>query len=500
MKNIFIIKLFVLTSYISFSQFWDVTTPTKLGGTVNTEFDEILPIFSSDSSTLFFTRSFSPENIGGVNDQDIWFSKKDKDGMYTSCSPLSSLNSKYNNGVFGINKSGTAIYLIDAYEGKKDQKKGCAVATGKNGLWSKPSHLDITNLDIDGDAYGFHINSKEDVLIISYKGTSTLGEEDLYVSKKMNGVWQQAVHMGKQINTSGFEISPFLSKNSDTLFFSSNGLGGLGDADVFYSVRQDESYTNWSTPVNLGNKINSPKFDAYFSYNETTIFLASNRDGVNSDIYTSKILFPDPLTGTLVSKNVSIYQGKDGKVDITIKGGVAPYTYKWSNGNSMEDLVNVPKGDYTVIVTDMKGKTVELKASLTEPVLKVGTDIATLIDLNPIYYNSGKWDLRKDATIELDKVIKVMNEHPSMVVELGSHTDCKSAVKFNKDLSQKRANAAVAYIQKSITNPKRIYGKGYGESKLKVNCPCEGKVKSTCPEEEHAKNRRTEFLIISMGK
>ena len=136
MKNIFIIKLFVLTSYISFSQFWDVTTPTKLGGTVNTEFDEILPIFSSDSSTLFFTRSFSPENIGGVNDQDIWFSTKDKDGMYTSCSPLSSLNSKYNNGVFGINKSGTAIYLIDAYEGKKDQKKGCAVATGKNGLWS----------------------------------------------------------------------------------------------------------------------------------------------------------------------------------------------------------------------------------------------------------------------------------------------------------------------------------------------------------------------------
>jgi outer membrane protein OmpA-like peptidoglycan-associated protein len=85
-----------------------------------------------------------------------------------------------------------------------------------------------------------------------------------------------------------------------------------------------------------------------------------------------------------------------------------------------------------------------------------------------------------------------------MVVELGSHTDCRGSIASNATLSDNRAKASAGYIQARITNPERIYGKGYGESKLITNCPCEGTVKSTCPESEHQKNRRTEFLIIKM--
>jgi outer membrane protein OmpA-like peptidoglycan-associated protein len=492
--------LFILLSITSYSQFWDVTIPKKLEGTINSEFDEISPVFSSDSSYLYFIRSFSPENTGGINDQDIWYSEKDNKGIYSKSSPLTSLNNKLNNGVFGISNNGESLYLVDTYQGKKDKKKGCSVAIGKNDSWSKPNHLNIPNLDIEGDAFGFHINNTEDVLIVSYKGMNSIGEEDLYVSKKVNGEWQAVIHMGKDINTNGYEISPFLSKNSDTLFFSSNGLGGLGDADIFYSVRKDESFTNWSSPKNLGNKINSSKFDAYFTYNKTTLFFSSNRDGMNSDIYSSKIISPDPLSGTISSKNVTIIKGQNGSVDITIKGGESPYSYKWNNGSLTEDLANVQKGEYSVIVTDIKGRKLELKATLTEPILKVGSDIATLIALKPIYYDMGKFEIRKDAAQELDKIIKIMNENPEMVVELGSHTDCRSSKDYNQKLSQKRANSAVSYIQKQIKNPKRITGKGYGESKLKINCPCEGKVMPTCPEEDHAKNRRTEFLILSMGK
>jgi outer membrane protein OmpA-like peptidoglycan-associated protein len=127
--------------------------------------------------------------------------------------------------------------------------------------------------------------------------------------------------------------------------------------------------------------------------------------------------------------------------------------------------------------------------------IEVGGNLADLIDIKPIYFDLGKYDIRKDAAVELDKIVSIMNQYPKMVVELGSHTDCRSSKAFNQKLSQNRAKASADYIKTRITTPTRISGVGYGEAKLKVNCPCEGTVKSTCPEEEHAKNRRTEFII-----
>jgi outer membrane protein OmpA-like peptidoglycan-associated protein len=97
-----------------------------------------------------------------------------------------------------------------------------------------------------------------------------------------------------------------------------------------------------------------------------------------------------------------------------------------------------------------------------------------------------------------ENIVAVMNENPTMVIELGSHTDCRSSYAFNEKPSDRRAKASAEYIKKRISNPERIYGKGYGESQLKVDCPCEGAVKSDCSEEEHQRNRRTEFKIIKM--
>ena len=91
-----------------------------------------------------------------------------------------------------------------------------------------------------------------------------------------------------------------------------------------------------------------------------------------------------------------------------------------------------------------------------------------------------------------------MNEYPSMIIELGSHTDCRGTIQQNQTLSDNRAKASADYIKSKITNPERISGKGYGEAKLVSDCPCEGTVKSKCSEEEHQKNRRTEFIIIKL--
>ncbi len=129
-----------------------------------------------------------------------------------------------------------------------------------------------------------------------------------------------------------------------------------------------------------------------------------------------------------------------------------------------------------------------------EPEVK---DLRELVQINPI--NLDKFNIRPDAAKELDKVVEVMNRYPNMVVELGSHTDCRASKAYNEKLSSNRAKASAEYIKKRITNPERIYGKGYGESRLLNDCACEGNVKSDCSEEEHEKNRRTEFKVISTG-
>jgi LysM repeat protein len=131
---------------------------------------------------------------------------------------------------------------------------------------------------------------------------------------------------------------------------------------------------------------------------------------------------------------------------------------------------------------------------------KLGSDIATAININPIYFDLNKFNIRKDAKIELDKIVRILNEYPQMILELGSHTDCRESIAYNQILSDKRAASSINYIKKRISNPERIYGKGFGESRLVNDCACEGSSISDCSEEDHQLNRRTEFIVIKIGK
>jgi outer membrane protein OmpA-like peptidoglycan-associated protein len=128
--------------------------------------------------------------------------------------------------------------------------------------------------------------------------------------------------------------------------------------------------------------------------------------------------------------------------------------------------------------------------------IDIGLDLARIFNLKPIYFDLNKWNIRADAKIELNKIVKALNDNPTVEIELGSHTDCRSSKSYNIKLSDKRAKASAAYIKSRITNPSRIYGKGYGESMLVNGCECEGTIKSTCTEAEHQANRRTEFKIV----
>jgi outer membrane protein OmpA-like peptidoglycan-associated protein len=122
-------------------------------------------------------------------------------------------------------------------------------------------------------------------------------------------------------------------------------------------------------------------------------------------------------------------------------------------------------------------------------------EISKIIDINPIYYDLAKWNIRSDASMELDKVIEFLNSNPDVILELSSHTDCRGSDSDNLILSEKRAQAAADYIRKGIINPNQIVGKGYGETSPVKDCPdC-----SNCSEENHASNRRTEFTIVKIS-
>ena len=236
-------------------------------------------------------------------------------------------------------------------------------------------------MDIEGAAYGFHVNEDENVIIISYEGPNSQGQEDLYVSVKNGESWSAPQHMGNAINSAGFEIGPFLSKSQDTLFFTSDGFGGEGGADIFYSVKNG-GWTSWSAPINLGPKINSPKFDAYFVHSGRDCYWSSNRDNERSDIYHAVILDPPPLAVSCSVVDVSVFEGNDGVFELKLDGGAAPFTYAWSDNamaGTQEVIVNeagyeigvtlsgLATGEYTVTVTDKAGQSAVATCFIEEP-------------------------------------------------------------------------------------------------------------------------------------
>ena len=431
------------------AQFWDHSDPERLGGEVNSEAEESIPVFSKDSSFLYFVRTFDSSNKGGENDQDIWRSEMGENGNYISCQLVKSVNNKYNNAVLGLNKTGTTMYLLNSYDGKKDFDKGIAVSNYNSGNWSSPEKIEIPGLSIEGNFYGFHVNEDENVIIISYKGPNSLGEEDFYVSTKSGEEWSAPVHMGNAINSTGFEIAPFLSPSQDTLYFSSNGFGGQGDADIFYTVKQG-SWTEWSAPINLGDRINSPKFDAYFIYSGNQAFWSSNRDGELSDIYRIDIYTPPPLTLKISCSDVTVYDESDGATDLIVQGGVSPYSFSWSNGEKEQNIQFLGKGEYTVVVTDQAGQTATTSCVINEPEeIKIdlppviASDYTNLDFMHTFRYNKNKLNVsRGDIKLFIKEIeAQLKDGRPSITIKVRSSASNVPTKKFasNQELSAMRA-------------------------------------------------------------
>ncbi len=437
------------------------TMPKSFSRELNSKFHESTTAFTKDGNTVYFTRN------------------------------------NFNKGNYRKSKNGTNKLKI--YKSKKE-----------NGKWSTPVEMPF-NSDEYSTAHPT-LNADETKLYFASDMPGTVGLSDIWVATiDATDSVGTPVNLGRPINTEGRETFPFMSAKG-ILYFGSDGHPGLGGLDVFATTPKTDSNEE-VTISNIGEPINSSFDDFTFILNEDTQvgYFASNRKrGMGSDdIYKflkEEIPCDIKLVGVVTDKD-SGNPIPEATVQLINSEGVVVEavqatnmgTYAFEATCVTQYVVRASKEEYTTaeaITTtpDITGTlTNDLVLSLLQKPINIGDDLAKVLELNPIYFDFDRFNIRPDAALELEKVIAVMREYPNLVLDARSHTDSRGKDSYNLSLSDKRAKATVAYIINQGISSSRISGQGYGE-KQPVNTCSNG---VNCSEEEHQLNRRSEFIVIS---
>lgn len=326
------------------------------------------------------------------------------------------------------------------------------------------------------------------------------GGSDIYKSNFIDGKWTAPKNIGPIVNTPGNEVFPFFG-DDEVLYFSSDAHNSMGGLDVFTTSFNGK---NWQTPQNLNYPINSFKDDFGFIIDNKTNtgFISSSRS--NSDkIYEFNKYDPTFTLFGFAHQKDSETPVANVTVEITNKetGTVFPVT---TNANGRFEVQLSLESTYALYCTKLGCfteaddiSTVGLKTSADffadfelEEII-----INKPIVIKDIYYDYDKWDIRPDAALQLDKVVKTLKDNPTIEIELGSHTDIRGKAKYNQVLSEKRAASVVDYLINQGIAPSRLTWKGYGES-IQIN-ECIN-LSVDCSEEKHEENRRTEFKVTKL--
>ena len=438
-----------------------MTSPRRFSKVLNTKFHESTSSFSPDGNTVYFTRNnytakqySSSKN--GINKLKIYRSKKSKD-KWSEAEELPFNDDEWSTAHPSLSRDGSKLYFASDRPG----------TVGLSDIWV---------VDVNGD-----------------------------------GTFSEPENLGRPINTEGRESFPFLS-DVGTLYFASDGHPGLGGFDIFVSSPSSEQIT----VLSLGAPVNSPSDDFAFIVRDSAksgFFSSSRKRGMGSDdIYRfEQEELPEPtcdviITGVITDVNtgeilpdatVQLLSLENEVLAETVVDNQGVYTFE--TVCSTRYIVRASEQLYydkeVLVTTTPKASTIQedlaLELRLTE--VKLGDDLAKLLDLKPIYFDYDKSDIRPDAAQELIKVISAMKQIKTMVISARSHTDSRGRDSYNLTLSDRRAQSTVAHIIANGVESNRISGKGYGESQL-VNGCANG---VDCSDEMHQLNRRSEFIVVS---
>ena len=437
----------------------------KFGKKINTKFHEDTPAFTKDGKTVYFTR---------------------------------------NNYLDQRGYDASKVTLLKIYKATVD----------KDGQWNN-----ITPLPFNSDSYQTAhpaLSPDEKTVYFASDMPGTHGQSDLYKVKiNEDGSFGTAENLGDAINTEGRETYPFISDNNE-LYFASDGQPGLGGLDIYITKIPKDGSTNFKEVLNVGEEANSPKDDFAFIINYKTKkgFLSSNRDGGqgSDDIYkfveTRPIWCEQSLFGVVTDEDtkavlpntrLQLFDDNFNKIKETTSDAEGKYEFtevecgkKYYVRASLEDYTTK---ESLVTIGKETGKTehnIELKSEGCK--VKIGDDLANCFKINIIYFDLDKWNIRPDAAVDLAKLLDVLNQNPSMKINIRSHTDSRASFDYNDKLSKRRAKSTKDWLVKNGIAANRLTSEGLGEKEL-VNKCADG---VQCTEAEHQLNRRSEFIITAL--
>lgn len=441
----------------------DLKDAIKFSKNINTKYHEASVTFSPDNTTMYFTRNNYGKKLkrdkNGVNHLKIYVSQKIGD-EWTDAVEVPFNSDEYSTGHPALSPDGKKLYFVS---------------------------------DMPG----------------------TIGQTDIFVVDVLEGnTFSEPRNLGPEINTERKEMFPFI--NETKLYFSSDGHIGLGGLDIYEaSYSQEEGFQE---AKNVGQPVNSNLDDFSYIVNEENQqgYFASNRaEGKgDDDIYSFKRLIVEEvpeisnaiagvvtemITGDIMPQAMIELLDENG---IKLKEMVSDdegnfifedleadtkYTVQVKKDDYFENIQNVTTVENDTVNVDLKMKRLQEMIAIEDGIKKLKTEM--------IFFDFDKSYIRKDASNELDKLVEVMNEYQNMVIKIESHTDSRGAPEYNKYLSDKRAKSTRDYIISKGISPERIQSAiGYGEERLLNRC--NGTVR--CTEQEHFKNRRSEFIIVGM--
>ncbi len=486
----------------------------RINNAVNSQYLESKPLISPNGSRLFFVRKNAPTNYKGrKDDHDIYFSDL-YNGKWTEARNIGEpLNDQFANGVCAISPDGNTMLVLNAYDIENNKKvyDGVSITRKTYEGWSQPIEQVISGFHNFCGYQDYYINNSGDVMLLAIQMEETYGDQDIYISYKTGeNRWSKPVNLGSGINTEMAEFSPFLSPDNKVLYFASNGHGGYGNSDIFYSVRLDNTWKEWSEPINLGPQVNSSDWDAYFSITprmDYAYFVSAgsavkrtlyNPD--DADIYRIRTM-DDPdrqpvviVRGHIINKKTNqpigadilckSFDGYESETPIIVDQNDG-YTLSFDAGKSYvlnaqafgfisetlrEDFTNI--NSYTEIEKDIYISPME---------------IGSTFQIDNIFFVQSKSELLPESIPELEKLYLMMVKKPSMRIELGGHTDNQGSSTANLTLSEKRAEAVMNFLIERGISGDRLVAIGYGSSKP---------IASNRSLDSRMQNRRVEVKVL----
>lgn len=494
---------------------------------VNSRDSDFGPAYARDDHGLLWFTSSRDDARGnrehgatGQSFTDIFETRLDKKGKWSTPVPVDFLNTEFEDGTPSFSSDYTEVFFTRCEAGKRESK-GCVIMySSREGVnWSDPEKIEL----LDDTLVAAHpaLSPDGQTLYFVSDMPGGRGGKDLYRTTRTSpgSPWSRPENLGTDVNTRGNELFPFVHEDG-TLYFASDGHIGMGGLDIFRAVPQGGD--TWLVQ-NMMAPVNSPADDFGITFergSEKGIFSSSRKGRTADDLYTFEmppLLFS--ITG-LVRDEKTGQPVEGATVQLIASDGANMQTETGAAGDFRFTLR--PEVDY-IFLASRKGYLNGKEKETTRGQDKSRDFMATIqltpidrpIELPNIFYDFGKWDLRPESMVSLDRLVETLNDNPNVTIELMSHTDSRDTEEFNLDLSQKRAQSVVDYLIAKGIAADRLTARGYGETNPKVvdqeiikNAPFlrsgatlnEQYINSLASEEQkeiaHQINRRTEFRVL----